>query len=61
MSTVDMFEDGNANMPLDIASDDEDDAPDTQPIRQKKRRRRLVFSGGFVLFVRLRMLVAFES
>ena len=57
MSTVDMFEDGNANMPLDIASeDDEDDVPDTQPIRQKKRRRRLVFSGGFVLFVRLRML-----
>ncbi|KAF0291403.1 Claspin [Amphibalanus amphitrite] len=43
MSAVDMFEDGNANMPLDIVSDDED-ASSTQLVRQKKRRRRLVFS-----------------
>ncbi|KAF0288673.1 Claspin [Amphibalanus amphitrite] len=43
MSAVDMFEDGNANMPLDIVSDDED-ASNTQLVRQKKRRRRLVFS-----------------
>ena len=44
MSAVDLFEDGNANMPLDIASDEEG-----QPTGQaRRRRRRLVFSGGLV-------------
>ena len=41
---MDLFEDGNANMPLDIASDEEG-----QPTGQaRRRRRRLVFSGGLV-------------
>ena len=44
MSTVDMFEDGNANMPLDIDSEEESTS-NSQLVRQKKRRRRLVFSG----------------